>query len=333
MTSRRNAMAILAAAALLPGRSRAQELRFFRIGTGPTGGTYYPVGALIADAISAPPGSPPCDQGGACGVAGLIASAVATAGSGVNVAAMQSGRLESGFVQGDIAALAYRGQGAWTGQPATELRAIANLYPETVHLIARREARIQRLQDLAGKRVSLDEPGSGTLADATLILAAVGMTPSMLQQSNLPLGAASRAMRDGALDAFFFVGGHPADSISELASQMAIDVVPIDGAAAARVVADHPFFSTTVLPVETYHRQDVPIPTLSVGAQWLTSARQPQALIHAITATLWLPSTARMLQAGPRRGRSIDRQTALDGITIPLHPGAESYYKENNILR
>jgi TRAP transporter TAXI family solute receptor len=307
-------------------------MRFFRIGTGATGGSYYPIGALIAAAISAPPGSRSCDLGGPCGVPGLIASAVATPGSVANVMAIQNGRLESGFVQGDITAQAYRGLGAWTGRTVPGLRAIANLYPETVHLIAQRDARIHELADLRGKRVSLDEPGSGTLADAEMILAAVGMAPGMLQLRNLSLGPATQAMTAGDLDAFFFVGGHPADTIVELASRTAIEVVPIEGATTARIIAEYPFFTTTVLPVDTYAGQELPVPTLSVGAQWLTSAQQPEDLIHDLTVALWNPATAALLQTGPRRGRSIQRATALDGISIPLHPGAARYYKENNML-
>lgn len=333
MASRREALAILAAAGLLAPRVVAGELRFFRIATGSTGGTYYPVGALIAEAISTPPGARPCAQGGPCGVPGLIASALATAGPVANIGLIHAGAVESGFVQGDIAAMAYLGQGGWTGRPASDLRAIANLYPETLHLIARRAAGITRLGDLIGKRVSLDEQGSGTLADANLILASVDITPDMMETINLPLGQAVRAMLSEQLDAFFFVGGHPAESISELASQLPIEILPIDGTVAARIMAEHSFLSATVLPAGTYPSQTAPVPTLSVGAQWLTSARQPAALIRDITAALWAPATAKLLRNGPRRGRSIARATALDGISVPLHPGAAAYYKEINILK
>lgn len=333
MASRREALAILTATALLTRRVSAAERRFFRLATGSTGGTYYPIGALIAEAISAPPGARPCVERGPCGVPGLIASSLATAGSVANIGLIQTGAVESGFVQGDIAAMAYLGQGGWTGRPAGELRAIANLYPETLHLITRREAGITRLGDLIGKRVSLDEQGSGTLTDASLILASVDITPDMLESVNLPVGEAVRAMLSDQLDAFFFLGGHPADRISELASQMPIEILPIEGTVAARIVAEHPFLSATVLPAGTYPGQTTPVPTLSVGAQWLTSARQPAALIRDITAALWSPATARLLRGGPRQGRSIALATALDGISVPLHPGAAEYYKEISILK
>lgn len=333
MASRREALAILAAAGLLAHRVRAADLQFFRIATGSTGGTYYPVGALLAEAISAPPGARPCAADRPCGVPGLIASALSTAGSVANIGLIQSGAVESGFVQGDIAAMSYLGQGGWTGRPARDLRTIANLYPETLHLVTRRAAGITRLGDLIGKRVSLDEQGSGTLADATLILASVNITPDMLESINLPVGIAVQAMLAEQLDAFFFVGGHPADSILELASQMPVDILPIEGTLAARIMLAHPYLSTTILPAGTYPGQDTPVPTLSVGAQWLTSAQQPAALIHDITAALWSPATAKLLRAGPRRARSMQPASALDGLGVPLHPGAVAYYKEINILK
>ena len=170
-----------AIAVTVGGFANAQEMSFFRIGTGGTAGTYYPIGGLLANAISAPPGSRACEDGGACGVPGLVASALASNGSVANVNAIEGGTLESGFVQGDVAAWAQTGTGIWDGKPAAEkLRAIANLYPESIHLVASKESGIASVADLKGKRVSLDEPGSGTLVDAQIILqgaAAIAILP------------------------------------------------------------------------------------------------------------------------------------------------------------
>ena len=111
--------ALLAAALLLwfggagAGLGQAQDMRFFRIGTGGVTGTYYPIGGLIADIISNPPGSRPCDKGGSCGVPGLVAIAQSSNGSVANVEAIQSGVLESGFAQSDIAHWAYTGTGIY----------------------------------------------------------------------------------------------------------------------------------------------------------------------------------------------------------------------------
>ena len=310
----------------------AQELQFFRIGTAGTAGTYYPVGGLIADAISAPPGSKPCDQGGSCGVPGLIAAAVSSSGSVANVQAIQSGALESAFVQGDVAAWAYRSTGIWREGAATKLRAIANLYPETMHLIALADAGIGAIQDLRGKRVSLDEQGSGTLVDAELILGAAGLRIADIRPHYLSVGAAAQAMQQGQIDAFFFVGGYPAGAIAELASQIRIEVVPIGDALTKKLVAAYPFLSGDMLPAGTYEGQDQAVATISVGAQWLTSADQPETLIHDITAALWSDSTRDQLAKGPRRARTISRDKALEGLSVPLHPGSERFYRENNML-
>lgn len=319
------------AIALAAGSAMADGVVFFRIATGSTAGTYYPIGGLIAGAISAPPGTPDCPSG--CGVPGVVAAAFATAGSVANVEAIAEGRVESGFVQGDIADWAQTGTGIWQGRPPVEkLRAIANLYAESVHLVARRDAGIETLADLRGKRVSIDENGSGTQVDALMILSAGGLSESDIRAEYLAPDRASAQMRAGDLDAFFFVGGYPAGVISELASQIDLTIVPISGAPAEQVLAQGDFFSTDVIPGGTYWGVESAVPTVSVGAQWITSADQPEALIHDITAALWSDHARRLLDAGHPKGRMITRDTALEGIGVPLHPGAERFYREAGML-
>ncbi len=326
--------ALLGVAAIgAAGVALAQQPQFFRVGTGGTSGTYYPIGGLIANAISNPPGSRPCDEGGSCGVPGLIASALSANGSVANVNAIAGGSLESGFSQSDVATWAQTGTGIWEGRDAVEnLRVIANLYPETIHLVASADSGIDSVDDLAGKTVSLDEPGSGTLVDARIILEAYGLSESDVDAQFLKPDQAAERMRDGAMDAFFFVGGFPAGAIAELASQDDIVLVPIDGDEAAKITGDYTFFAENTVPGGTYEGVDGDIKTLSVGAQWVTSAEQPEQLIYDITAALWNENSRKLLDAGHQKGKEITVKTALDGVGIPLHPGAEKFYREQGML-
>ena len=187
----------------------AADIKFFTIGTGGTAYTYYPVGGMIANAISKPPGSRECGKGGSCGVDGLIASAVSSRGSVDNVNAILSGLRNSGFAQSDVAYWAYTGTGTMEGkEPAKELRTIAALFQEHIHLVALADSGINSVADLKGKRVSLDEPGSGTRVDAKLILAANGLEVDDVQAEALKGNAAAEALRNGKIDAFFVVAGY-----------------------------------------------------------------------------------------------------------------------------
>ena len=319
---------------VLPGHAAEDgKPTFFRIGNGSTAGTYYPIGGIIAAAISNPPGGDDCAEGGACGVPGLLASAVATAGSVENVESIGKGALESGFAQADVAHWAQTGTGNFSGLPAIgNLRAIASLYPEALHVVARADAGIASLADLRGKRVSLDEPGSGTLVDARLVLDAAGLGDADLTVMHLPATRAAAAMRAGDLDAFFFVGGYPAPAVSRLAGQTDVTLVPIDGEVAAALTGSSDFFLPEALPGGTYRGVDGDVQTLSVGALWVTSAEQPEDLIHAITRVLWNDNTMRQLGFGHPIGHRIQRENALKGVAIPLHPGAERYYREAGLL-
>ncbi|MFO1413748.1 MAG: TAXI family TRAP transporter solute-binding subunit [Burkholderiales bacterium] len=325
------AVGLVAAAAT--GALVAQDIKFFRIGTGGTAGTYYPIGGLIANAISNPPGSRPCNDGGSCGAPGVVATAVASNGSVANINGIQSGQLESGFTQSDVAYWAYTGTGVYEGKPKVgDLRLIANLYPETIHLVARKGQHQER-RGPQGKRVSLDEPGSGTLVDARIILGAYGITEKDIKAEFLKPNQAGDKMRDGGLDAFFFVGGYPTSAISELASAGGgIDLVPVTGPEVDKMMKQYGFFAADTIPANTY--KGIPeVKTIAVGAQWVTSAKQPDALIYEITKAVWNDNSRKLLDAGHAKGKAIQKSTATAGAGIPFHPGAEKFYKEAGLLK
>lgn len=326
-------MGIFASTMALSASVSAQELTFFTIGTGGTAYTYYPVGGVIANAISKPPGSRECGEGGSCGVDNLIASAVSSRGSVDNVNAIMSGLRNSGFAQSDVAYWAYTGTGTMEGkEPATGLRTIAALFEEHIHLVALADSGINSVADLKGKRVSLDEPGSGTYVDANLILEANGLASNDVVAEALKGNAASEALRNGKIDAFFVVTGYPTGALVELASAVDIKLVPIDGDGAEALAAKHGFFSLSSIPADAYEGV-AETATVAVGAQWYTSEKEDETLIYNITKALWNDESRKLLDVGHAKGKTITPESALAGIGVPLHAGAEKFYKEVGLIK
>ena len=310
--------AAMATVLAFAGAAHAQQ--FFRIGTGGTAGTYYPVGGMIANAVSQP--------------GKIVATAQASNGSLANVNAVASGSMEAGFSQSDVATWAYTGTGAFEGKPkVSDLRMIANLYPESIHLVVKKGSGIRSVADLKGKRVALDEPGSGTLINARMVLAAWGVKESDIKPEYIKPNQAGDKLKDGALDAFFFVGGAPAGAIAELASGgTGIELVPLTGAPADQLRRANPYFAVDTIAAGTY--KDVPqVQTLAVGAQLVTSAKVPADTVYEITKAMYSDSTQKTLQAGHAKGKFITRQNAVQGVGIPFHPGAERFYKEVGLLK
>lgn len=329
--NRRNVLAGLAAGAslsLLPRALRAQQPTFLRIGTASTAGIYFPIGSLIASAISNPPGNRECERGGSCGVPGLVAVVQTTSGSVENVEALNTGMLETGFCQADVAYWAFHGQGPYEGEPPAEkLRAIANLYPEVIQLVVRAGSNIRTVEDLRGRRISIDANGSGTQVDARLILKAWGLTPDDFDAHFVPANIAAGMLRSNELDGFFMVAGVPTPSIQNLASETPINLVPIDGEQARELQERYPFFVKTRIPPGTYPAT-FPTSSLSIGAQWLTTSDLDADLVYALAKALWHPSNRSLLDEGHPKGRLIRVETALDGLGVPLHAGARRFYEE-----
>ncbi len=310
--------AALAATLAFAGAAQAQQ--FFRIGTGGTAGTYYPVGGMIANAVSQP--------------GKIVATAQASNGSLANVNAVASGAMEAGFSQSDVATWAYTGTGAFEGKPkVADLRMIANLYPESIHLVVKKGSGIKTVSDLKGKRVALDEPGSGTLINARMVLAAYGVKESDIKPDYIKPNQAGDKLKDGSLDAFFFVGGAPAGAIAELASSgVGIELVPLTGGPAESLRKANPYFAEDTIAAGTY--KDVPaVQTLAVGAQLVTSAKVSADTVYEITKAMYSDAAQKALAAGHAKGRFITKQNAVQGVGIPFHPGAEKFYKEAGLLK
>jgi TRAP transporter TAXI family solute receptor len=307
-------------------------VRFIRIGTGPIGGTYFPVGGLIANLISGPPGSMTCDLGGSCGVPGLIAAAVSTQGSVDNVKEMAAAMVDLALCQANIAHDAYTGTGLYAGKPIESLRVIANLFPEAVHVVVRKDGAIKSIGDLKGKRVSVGEENSGTLATARVVLRGYGLALKDLKPVYEKLGRSADILTRGEIDAFFMVGGQPIAAIVHSAERIPIALLPITGRGAERIIDAEPFFSPTVVPADAY--SGVPATeTIGVGAQLLVSADMDADLVYAITRSLWDPRNRKVLDAGNPSGRRIRLQSALEGLGGPLHPGARRFYVKAGMMQ
>jgi uncharacterized protein len=307
----------------------AQEAPFFRIGAAATSGTFFEIGGVIASAISKPAGSPPCDLGGSCGVPGLVAVTQATAGSVENLRMIASGQIESGIAQSDIVSWAYAGTGIFAADgPMKRLRAIASLFPESLQLVVPAASPIRTLADLKGRRISLGVTGSGTLVDARVVLAAAGLTEKDVEAEYLRPGTAAAKIAEGTLDGFFLIGGVPVPAIRELATNLPIRLIPVDDDVLSKMRESSSSYRRSVIPADTYPGVSVETTSIGFNALWIVSADASEDLIYAITKALWNEATQRLLDAHNPIGKQVRLDRALEGLSVPLHPGAKRFYRE-----
>lgn len=334
MSPLRAPLSLLLGLILMAGSAAAQDTRFFRIATGAAAGTYFPIGTIIASAISAPPDAPlDCENGGTCGVPGLIAVAQSSRGSVENVELIASGGVESAFAQSDVAYWAFHAIGLFKGrEPIRSLRAIAGLYPETVQIAVRRDSDIHTLAGLRGKQVSVGPKGSGSLVDARILLRYYGLTPDDYVSHYLQPGPAADMVLDGRLDALFLISGFPAEAILQLARNTPLRLLPIRFEDVGRMNRNHPFFIPDLIPEDVYPGIER-TPAVSVGAQWLVSSEVDEDTVYRITRSLFHTSTQRLLRLGHADGARINLESAQHGLSVPLHEGAQRFYREQGVLR
>ncbi|WP_299207740.1 TAXI family TRAP transporter solute-binding subunit [uncultured Tateyamaria sp.] len=328
-------LALAVAATLSAGTAFAQDPTFFRIGTGSAGGTYFPIGGTIANGISAPPGSRPCDEGGQCGVPGLIAIAQSTTASVFNNTAVQNGELEAGMAAADVTRSMYLGEGKFDGKPHEKLRIVANLYPEDLHLVLPEGASISSLSDLEGKRVGIAQAGSGTQVAVEMMLAEWGLNRDNYDEAELNNSQSAERLADGQLDAYFYAAGWPVSAMVQLATTKGMELHTFTEEDLAKINEVIPAYIPSMIPAGVYEGIDYEVKTPAVSALLVVSSDLSEELVYGITAALWNDNTRKLLDNGHAKGKQITPDTALDGIAalgVPLHAGAEKFYKEAGLL-
>jgi uncharacterized protein len=315
------------------GQPKASELapeqRYFRIGTAATGGSFFEIGGIIAGAVSGPTEGPPCGRGGTCGVPGLVAVAQATPGSVGNLRLINNGEIESGFAQADLAGWAYECAKLFADRgKLRELRAIGSLFPAVAHLAVRADSPIRSLADLKGRTVAVGEAGSGSAANAAVVFEAAGLGKGDVVQKYLRPGPGAADLKAGTIDALFIIGGSPVPAVRDLAASTPIRLIPIDGEILERLNKEFAHYRVAAIPAGTYPGVDTPTPSVGFSALWLVNSRIDPDLVYAITKSLWNPATAKLLSVIEPVGNQIRLERALDGLSVPLHPGAARFYRE-----
>jgi len=317
----RTVCALALSALALAAPAAAQQRVFVGIATGGTGGTYYPLGGMLAQLIS-----------NNAELEGRRISATAETGNAsvANAGLLARGEIETAFVAADILDAAYRGVNQFDGNPATNLRALGSLYPETVQLVARANAGISSFADLRGRSISSGAPGSGQWQLLGDLLEAHGMTRDDISEDHSSFAQSVDKIKDGNLDASLITAGTPTASITELANGHDIIVVPLTGPEIEALQQVQPYYADTTLAAGSYRGIDADVPTIAVRAIWATHADLDDDLAYAMVKALY--ENTEILARVHVMGGQIAAETALQSISIPLHPGAERYFREIGLI-
>jgi TRAP transporter TAXI family solute receptor len=251
------------------------------------------------------------------------AQVVSTPSAADNLLRVGRGAAHVAFVRADLAALAVVGAAPFRGR--VEVSALARLYDDYTHLVVAADSGIQDLTGLRGRTVSTGTPGSDTELIATRLLAAGGVR---VRQRALPVAAAATALRDGRVDAFFYSGEVPNESITQLTHVMGIQLVDVGAYVGPLRGLYGEFYQERSIPASAYRLFAAPR-TVGVPSYLVVASSMPAARAEALTRLLFDRNGA--LVNGLPEARYLNRRAAISTSPLPLHPGAARYYRESKV--
>ena len=296
---------------------QAMAAEFINVLTGGTSGVYYPLGVALTQIYGK-------------AMPDVKTSVQATKASAENLNLLQAGRGEVAFTLGDTYSAAYTGnEEAGFKTPLDKLRTVAAIYPNYIHFLASADSGIASLADLKGKRVSVGAPKSGTELNSRSILKAAGLSYEDLGKVEyLGYSESVELIKNRQLDATLLSSGLGVAAVRDLATAIKMVVIPVPAEVVAKI--GDPSYSPGVIPANTYNGQTADVPTVAVQNYLVTHAGVPTETVYKMTKAMFENLDAMI--AAHTAAKAINKATAGKGAPVPLHPGAEKYYKEAGLL-
>ena len=299
-------------AAKTTDNKNAKKIRF---ATGGTTGTYYAYGGVISQTLQE--------------ILPDISLTVHSSGaSKANIFEIVDGEADMALVQNDVADYAYKGTDLFEKDgPSKGFSALGGAYSEVVQVVA--NPSINSIADLKGKTVSVGDAGSGTEFNAHQLLDAYGLSFNDIKVQNLSFGDSELALKDGKIDAFFCVAGAPTTAVVELATTNSIHVLSVDEDKMKVLQSKYPFYTEYKIPAGTYKGVDNEVTSAAVKATFIVSDKLDEDTVYQMTKAIF-ENKSKIAHA---KAEQLDPKFAVEGITIPFHPGAQKYYKEVGAMK
>ncbi|MCR9112672.1 MAG: TAXI family TRAP transporter solute-binding subunit [Rhodobacteraceae bacterium] len=311
--------AIAAAGIAVSAPASAQE--FISIGTGGVTGVYYPTGGAICRLVN----KSRKEHGIRCAVE-------STGGSVYNINTIKAGELEFGVAQSDWQYHAYNGTSKFADNPFPEVRAVFSVHPEPFTLLVRGDSGIESFEGLEGKRVNVGNPGSGQRATMEVVMDAFGIAMDDFALATEYKGSEmAKQLCDGNIDAMIYTIGHPAAAIKEATTTCDVKLIDVVGEPIEKLVADNPYYRVATIPGGMYSGNDQDTTTFGVGATFVTSADVPEDVVYIVAKSV-MENIGDFKQLHPAFANLDPAQMVKDGLSAPIHPGAEKAYKELGLM-
>jgi TRAP transporter TAXI family solute receptor len=288
-----------------------------RMATGGSTGTYYAFGSAIGQILSEK--------------TGINISVQSTGGSRTNIQLIDTGDVELAIVQNDVMDYAWRGVDLFNGEKTTSFSTVAALYAEVCQVVVNPASGIQTIADLRGKNVSVGDAGSGVEFNARQILEAYGITFEQIGKQNLNFGDSADALRGNKIDAFFCVAGAPTPAIIDLSTNRDVMLLEIDDAHVAELVKLYPFYTKYPIPAGIYRGLNNDVQTVAGKATIIANSSVKEDTVYRLTKTLF--ESKAEIEAAHAKGKELSTSYAVEGISVPFHPGAAKYLREIGALR